>query len=267
MFLISKYQFQRIQTILLLLTVCVNLNAQIKNYFKKDSIILKSSVELYGGVLQNQASIGYHYYNINKKPVFNFTVTAIKLNNFSLLVGGGYREKAVEGFGNNNFKMLFHKNYVYSSGGYGGPAPLNFRLNYVTIDLALKSTFFLKSRIQPFVFYGLRYNIITSYKYEDGVRSADLNNIILNLKKRYFNIFYGLGINYKLNNAFKIFAYFEINNDVTPLNGWKNGWFANLPNFDRYLYVFEFHNYSLQLGVSYTFQRHRKIKGFNVGVL
>ena len=200
--------------ILILLFFSITIKAQEKS--EKNWAFFKTlNVQI--GMCQNKAGIdSYNGFKLNYKPNYLISVEAVKYKNINFNFGFGYRTKTIYGYGNNHAYRRFEKkhNEIKTATNYWDSIQ-NININYLTIDVSFKCVFFKKKKINPFILIGPRFNILINYEYQnDNIdakwHSSLYKDILPSLKPIYFNMVYGIGLNYKLYKNLNINIQYEL---------------------------------------------------------
>lgn len=212
------------------------------------------------GMCQNKATLDSYYgFRINYKPSYLISTEAINFKNLYFNVGFGYRTKTIYGFGNSDGHPRFKKQFNATKNNLNyWDSIQNININYLTIDGSMKCVFFKKKKINLFILIGPRFNILVNYEYQNenkdkkGNYTTSLNRDALpNLKPIYYNMVYGIGLNYKLYEQLSISLQYELNDDLRnhPASHYMPfGW----DPFPLH-YGLRFQTQSLYLGASYNF--------------
>ena len=132
-----------------------------QNYFSKSNFHYLDQYSVSGGLLVNQANHKNFGYKPNNKALISASVTALRLKNFSLHIGLGFRKKSLVGYGNYPWLRLFNNLEPTELLGFQNYYKIDF--SYLNADALFKVTFLQKYKLQPFLFVGARYNKILSY--------------------------------------------------------------------------------------------------------
>lgn len=221
-----------------------------------------SYIEVLFGNNTNQGSIGMEYYDVNNTVTFGLHAHLYSYRCFSFLLGGSYLSKAYTG---DQANLRRFNNF-----GRGSPyltgrlyfKPIDFGMNYVSLDLKSRVTLLEKRRLQPFFTFGIRYNVLISYRYNTGNRFDELDDYIIpNIRKTYINYIYGIGVFYKFKrvNAGLLLS-IELNNDnqlrkenQRYFTQWKYGKAKNMDPSLQAAYGGKFQSLLITLGYRHYF--------------
>ena len=242
----TKY---KIKIILGISITCVlgfnSYNLKGQNYFSKNNFHYLDQYSISGGVLINQANQLNFGYKPNKKPLINASISAIRLNNFSINISLGYREKSLVGYGNYPWLRLIRNLEPTEIMSFQNYYQLNF--SYLNTDALFKITFLQKYKLQPFIYFGARHNKILSFSDSLDIYNKTLLSNSFKKRDNYINSFFGIGFNYSINSSISIHAFFEQNNDMIPN---KQIYFNT--NQLAHEKEIRFLSYSFQIGIQYT---------------
>lgn len=218
-------------------------NAQ--NYFSKSNFHYLDQYSVTGGLLVNQANHQNFGYKPNNKAVISANVTAVRLKNFSLHIGLGFRKKSLIGYGIYPWLKVINNLEPTEIMSFQRAYKIDFL--YFNADALFKVTFLQKYKLQPFLFVGARYNKILSYSDSLDIYNKTLLSDSFKKRDNYINSFFGIGCNYSINSNLSIHFIFEENNDMIP---YKQIYFNSNPEAKRK--EIRFLSYSFQIGIQYT---------------
>ncbi len=219
-----------------------------QNYFSKSNFHCLDQFTVSGGLLVNQANHQNFGYKPNNKALFSANVTALRLKNFSLHIGLGFRKKSLVGYGNYPWLRLINNLEPTEIMGFQRTYKIDFL--YFNADALFKVTFLQKYKLQPFLFVGARYNKILSYSDSLDIYNKTLLSDSFKKRDNYINSFFGIGCNYSINSNLSIHFIFEENNDMIP---YRQVYFNSNPEAKRK--EIRFLSYSFQIGIQYTIKK------------
>lgn len=185
------------------------------------------------GVNMNQGSSGLRYFEVNYRTMYRVNLNLVSYKNFDLNCSANYLKKSLVGDLYNASRKNFFFRKMVDSDYYPNRPKYNFDIVYYSFDLRSKVTFFKRKKLQPFLEFGIRENILISHNYNTNERSSEIDEFIEpNLKKYFLNCTYSIGLSYKfskVNSA--LLVDIEINNDRKYFTDWKYGRAAYLSRF------------------------------------
>jgi hypothetical protein len=187
------------------------------------------------GLCVNQGALGPRYFDVNNSTAYRINIHAYSYNMLSVLLAGNYLSKAYVGYMNNSSQLLsLRKSYPLISNAPNPfmDQPCDLRLTYFSVDLKPQISFFQKKILTLNIAAGARFNFLVNYKYNLSVRNDYVEDYIIpNLKNRYLNYFYNVGLCYNFrSHSSAIICEFEMNHDNKKyFTDWKSGAAASLP--------------------------------------
>lgn len=228
--------------LIFLLVAGTSINAQ--NYFSRSNFNYLDQYSISGGLLVNQANHDNYSYKPNNKAILLANISALRIKNFSLQIGIGFRQKSLIGYGNYHWLRIFNNPSPIPPSNYARSYNIDF--SYLNADVSFKVLFLQKYKFQPFIVGGARYNKILAYSDSLEIYNK-FQSFPFKKKDHYFNSFFGIGCNYTVNSNVSFHFLFERNNDVIP---YKQVYFN--PNSQAAQEEIRFLSHSFQVGIQYT---------------
>lgn len=228
-----------------------------QNAVNTSKVLILKNVDCRVGLNISQGQIGHFYYAPTSSFSYNLNIELLKYKGLSLVVGGaGFKKIYYGSYPNDSFLKI--KREDPQQGMAPGSSPgtqINFEIKYFAIDYKIKYEFNTKRKLRPFVYLGLRQNVLDKYKYLSLESDPLLDYFIIpNLKKSHFNTLIGTGILYKFYKNSAVLIAFELNRDGKQyMTGWGNGATTGLDKSEQDFYGGKFDHLFIQLGYQITF--------------